>query len=106
MYPAHDSINGGIKLRYIGISVLIFIFNLNGLAASIAYFLKYVSNDLESALYAMFQADTLTATAYTNIDLLLSKHEIVAIFDGLEQIFNASNNSFKPKIVNLIRNQL
>lgn len=91
IYPAHQPISNRLKLAHVSVSVLLFIFNLNGLIASVAYFLKFVASDLESALYAMFQADTLMATAYTNIDLLFSKDEIVAIFVGLTGIFNASN---------------
>lgn len=70
------------------------VLNMNGLIASAVYFLKFASTDLESALYAFFQVDTLAATAYTNIDLLLSRHQIAAIFDELVRIFHTCKYSF------------
>lgn len=63
-------------MGYIGFSLLLFILNLNGLAASVAYFLEFVSNDTESALYALFQTDSLTAIAFTQILMLLSKENL------------------------------
>lgn len=79
-----------MKMSYAIFSVILFILNLNGMMASAAYLLKFVSTDLESALYALFQVDALTATGYTNIVLLLSRHRFVAIFDSLNEIFAAS----------------
>lgn len=93
VYPA--STKTPVKIIWcILFSVIFCIVNLNGVAASGAYFLKYAASDLESALYALFQVDSLTATAYMNVVLLVSHREIIEIFDGLNQIFDASNQSF------------
>lgn len=72
-------------------SITLSILNLNGLVASAAYLLKFMSTDLESALYSLFQVDTLTATGYTNIVLLFSRHKFVAVFDSLSNIFDECN---------------
>lgn len=97
VYPADKSASKSTRLKHIVFSSVLFILNLNGLAASAAYFLKFVSNDLESALYALFQTDSLTAIAYTNIVLLLSQHKIVPVFEGLTQIYKESESFFVQK---------
>lgn len=91
VYPTHKKVTNSTKLSYVVFSVILFILNLNGLVASAVYFLKFVVTDLESALYALFQVDTLIATGYANIVLLLSQHEFIAIFDGLDCIFDTRN---------------
>lgn len=90
VYPSNEMVSNGTKVSYIIFSVILFILNVNGLMASAAYLLKFVSTDLESALYALFQTDALTATGYMNIVLLLSRHGFLDIFNGLNQIFVAS----------------
>lgn len=91
VYPTDKLTSKWKKMGFFMFSLICFVLNLNGLAASAAYFLKYVSDDLESALYALFQTDSLTAIAYTHILLLLSRREIIAIFENLFKIYDARN---------------
>lgn len=91
VYPTDQFTSEWKKMGFVIFSLVCFVLNLNGLAASAAYFLTYVSDDLESALYALFQTDSLTAIAFTHILILLSRREIVAIFENLSKIYDARN---------------
>lgn len=92
VHPVDEAVSNRTKMGYAFFSITLFIINMNGLVASAAYLLKFISTDLESALYSAFQVDTLTATAYSNIVVLVSRSKFVAIFDELDNIFGASNS--------------
>lgn len=63
--PDPKETNPKIKFRNIVFSLWLFISQCIGLISSVAYFLRFVSDDLESSLYALVQLSGYTCTAYT-----------------------------------------
>lgn len=54
---------------------------------SFVYFLKYASNDLESALYAFFQAVGMLGSLYSVAVGILMNKKIYAIFKKYEEFY-------------------
>lgn len=80
------------KVLCISFTAFIFMSNLCGIIASITFFTKFVSSDLELSLHALLQIAALTAAIYMNANALFSRNKINTIFQKLETIYESSNN--------------
>lgn len=69
--------------------------NLTGLASSMVFFLRYVSNDLERSLYALFQIDDQLRMTNAAVVTFLSRHKLQAMFKNLKNIYNARKSKRK-----------
>lgn len=90
--PPDESTKKWQKRTYICFSVIISLANLTGLAASLAYFYKFLSIDLEKTLCTMSQVGALISTVYAGIYIFISRHQITALFENLSEIYKQSIN--------------
>lgn len=80
--------NKKMKNSYIILTTIILIALLCVISASIAFFMKNVSNDLESSLYCLGQIMPYTSVLYLLIGGLFLRHKIDDLFDQLTEIYN------------------
>lgn len=64
--------------------------NLVGLLASAAFFLKYVSIDLEVSLYGLFTVFGFGIAMYAAVIVIVNRRKIYNIFEKLSQIYEES----------------
>lgn len=64
--------------------------NLVGLLASAAFFLKYVSIDLEVSLYGLFTVFGFAIAMYAALVVFVYRHKICNIFEKLSKIYDES----------------
>lgn len=76
------------KSARIGITSLIVITLFCGFIASVVFFVKFVSIDLEKSLYTVFQIVGTLLILYSFIVLYLFRNEINAIFEHLTEIYD------------------
>lgn len=98
VYPADESASKWMKLAYLICYLSVLLGNFGNLTAGAAYFVKYLSIDLEKALYAFSQMGALLTSAYIIVTLLLLRHRIVVVFDGLAKIYAECKYIFHSKI--------
>lgn len=64
-----------------------------------AYFIKFVSIDLEVALYAVSQIAAATSVLYAIVMTYLSRHGITAIFRKLNGIYDQSRDTYNNCLI-------
>lgn len=67
--------------------------NIVGLLASAAYFLKYVSIDMEDSLYGLFTVFGFAIAIYMVVFVFFSRHKIHKIFLKLTEIYDRRKKS-------------
>lgn len=77
-------------------SFLIFTANLFGLISSVAFFLKFVSINLEQSLYTMFQISGTISTFYVSFIVFFSRRKISKLFQSLSKIYDDCKNKPLP----------
>lgn len=90
VYPADETVSKFKRATYAFAYAFILISNLCVLASSVAFFLKYVSVDLEQSLYAVFQITAYGSMTYLIIVSFLLRSKIPLVFDDLAKIYEAS----------------
>lgn len=85
--PLEDSAGVIKKIMCIIFSSIVFAFNVLALIASVAFFLQYVSSNLEKSLYALFQIGSFTCMSYLICIAILLRHKITDLFNSLTKIY-------------------
>ncbi|XP_055307926.1 odorant receptor 85c-like [Sitodiplosis mosellana] len=94
--PAGDSTNEWLKLAHVPFISLILIAQWSAVASSFAFFMKFISTDLETALYAVFQMAAFSPAVYSIFVTLLLRRDINDLLDQLSQFYrDASDESFR-----------
>lgn len=70
--------------------LVIFITDLAGLIASVVFFYRFISTNLEECLYAVFQIAGLLGMANSIIVTFIRRHKIPLIFKSLADIYKYS----------------
>lgn len=78
------------KSIYITLSVSIIFAEIFMLIASVVFFMKNVSTNLEESLFALLQIAGLVGSLYIMATAYISQHKIMSIFDSLSQIYTSS----------------
>lgn len=92
MHSADASVTQQQQIRNICIASAIFIAHLWGLVSSAIYFIKFVSVDLESALFGILEVSGHVNMIYMMIIAFILRHRIAAIFTSLATIYTARMN--------------
>lgn len=90
VYPGEKTTSKIKQLAYIIFSLIVFSGILSSLIASVAYFMKFVSIDLEVALYAVSQIAAAASVLYAIVMTYFSRHGIASIFHKLSEIYDKS----------------
>lgn len=91
LYPVEEGTERKKLIHFI-LSAVVFIFKISFLASSTAFFMKYVSTDLEESLYALFQISAFSNSTYVIAIAYISHQKITALIDRLSAIYDASKN--------------
>lgn len=86
-----DSTSQSKKKLYVIFTLVMFIGDMQSIAASATYFLKYVSTDFGGSLYALFQVCDAFAAAYAVFIGVIMRHEMEHLFEGLSVIYRDGN---------------
>lgn len=70
------------------------------LIASIVFFFKFASSDVESALFGMFQICGSFSICYMFIAVYPSRHKVIAVFQRLTGIYRESKHSSEFNWIN------
>lgn len=85
---ADETISKRKRMAHIFFASFIFSANFILIPISVAYFLRFVSVDLEQALYALFQLSGMLGMTYMMIAAFILRHEINDLFGKLADIYN------------------
>lgn len=88
--PSHEPASKWQKIVYITLTPTTIIAMVSIVTASAFFLLKYISIDLEMALYALFQISTCGSLLYACVVVFYSKHRIPIVFDHLADIYHSS----------------
>lgn len=88
MYPAPEDSTEPQKIAYKACGLLVFLGPASFAMATLAFFLKYLSIDLESSLYALFQVLAFTSITYSFVVAFILRKKILLIFDQLSRIYD------------------
>lgn len=99
--PIEKSVTKFEKCAQIGITSLFVLTLFCGLTASVVYFVKFVSIDLEKSLYTVLQIGGTLLVLYTFTVLCLSRNKINAVFEHLTQIYDECKPKKKFKEINI-----
>lgn len=91
VYPEDKNIKKLENAFHVIFCVCIFSGNVIGLITSFAFFLKFLSIDLGSSLYAMFQIICCVGTIYGIILILIIRKSITNTFKNLSKIYEKCN---------------
>lgn len=93
VYPAYEV---GWKKAACGLfTVAMVISNTCGFLSSAVFFIKYVSVDLESSLYALFTVFGFLISIYADLFVFFSRHTFYNVFTKLSDIYETSKNYIK-----------
>lgn len=90
MCSADESISKMKRIFYAGFTLIVLSLAFLGLLTSIGFLVKYASDDLENALYAIFQVGAYAAMLNSIIVGLINRHRIATIFIELSKLYSAS----------------
>lgn len=88
VYPSDKRASKWRKLASIIICLSILITNVFSLIASIAFFVTFISTDLEGSIYASFQITGLLPLPLAMLISFVLRAKIIAIFEKLTKIYN------------------
>lgn len=91
VYQAAKNISKLAKSLHIIFCACVFLGNICATISSTIYFLKFLSIDLGSSLYALFQITSTGSGAYGIILLLVIRHKITTNFENLSKIYKKCN---------------
>lgn len=91
VYPKDETIVLREKTLYIAFTVIAWVTILGALASSAEFILKFLSNDPEEALFAVFELLLLITMATSLVILHCFRNKIVNIFSNLSWIYETSN---------------
>lgn len=95
IYPIDKSSSKQMACEYIIFSWIIFTLNLCAFVSPVQFIIKFVSTDLESCVFALFQVSATANVVYMTIIAFLLREKITAIFTGLSIIYAASENLYR-----------
>lgn len=90
IYPVNENASKFVKLARVAFTFLVIITELFGLIASVVFFMKFFSVDLEKSLYTIFQIVALISNLYMFVVLCGYRYKIIDVFKHLTEIYNAS----------------
>lgn len=90
MCSAAESTSKKRQLFYVLFTFVMSAFILAGLVSSILFFVKFISVDFKSCLYAVFQIAASVAVINLMIVGLMNRNQIANIFTKLSDIYAAS----------------
>lgn len=88
--PSDETTTKNRKIMYAAIGSVVFVFQIIGFAASLAYSMKFMSVDLEESVYCIFQIIALLTGAFSFLFSCISRRKIKVIFENLSDICNKS----------------
>lgn len=95
MCPANEATEKWKKIAYTSLSITAVLLIVCAFLASVAYFGKFASTDLEEALYALFQIIGAVSLLFAIKIAYFSRNKIDAIFENLTKIYRKSENRFE-----------
>lgn len=93
VYPCDENTTIWMRSAHILFSVFIFVMNTTGFVFSGAYFVKYVSIDLEQSLFALLQTVGEANMLYILAITFILRHKITAMMRSLSRIYDMCKNT-------------
>lgn len=101
VFPPDESTSRLKRMAYTTFSLAIFGINAGSFFGSLAYFLKFMSVDLEQSLFAVVQMLGEVNMAYISIITYLLRHRITATYESLAKIYKAREYAVKFFLISL-----
>lgn len=111
-YPPSESTNKWMNWAHVTFTATICVIFISGMLACTMFVIEYVRTDLEIALNAIFPVVAVFGLFYMVITIIFLRHRIRDIFEGLKNIYRASEwSEFFPLVIiqhfwNIVKNPL
>lgn len=89
-YPTKRTDDIFQRLSHILFSIFVFLTNISCFTASIAYFLKYATSDLNETLYATIQIAASFPMITVSLMIFFLRNKFKALFENLNKIYDHS----------------
>lgn len=89
VFPPERHTSKWKRLAHVAFSLTVFFINAGSFFGSLAFFLKYMSVDLEQCIFALVQMIGEVNMSYISIITFLLRDKIKAIYDNLSRIYRA-----------------
>lgn len=93
VYPIDENSSKWQKFIYIIFTLTIFLAIISVVPVSVAYIIRYMSDDPKGSLHALLQISAYTGISYVAINAFIVRLKIIAIFDGLSNIYEKSEEN-------------
>lgn len=90
VYPIENDASRKKKIACVAFALTVILVLTLALIASVVFFLRFVSNDLEGALYALSFIIGFSACLYIVLIAFIKRQKIVLVFSDLAQIYDSS----------------
>lgn len=94
MLPFDEGTSLRKRIACIAFSSFVFLANLAGLIASVAFIVKFNTSDLDRSLYALMHMFPFFAMAYSVFVIFFLRHRMGEVFRKLTEIYDACRNLF------------
>lgn len=94
IFQPDNSVGNMKKLLYTVFSLGLFGFLVCQVISSACFFLRFVTVDMETSLYAIYPICSWTSASYVFVVAYISRHKISSLFTELTAIFDTSTSQF------------
>lgn len=92
-YPPNESTGKSKRIAYIVFTVNVIIAMTLFVAAGANFIYRHISISLEESLFSLFHTLGAVSMLYQCVAIVVLRHELAAIFDGLSKIYNESEEN-------------
>lgn len=89
-FPVDESASQRKKIAYLLVSIAVAAVNFSNLLAGTLFVVKYISVDIEMAIFALFHTIPAFNMFYQCVVIVLLRHRLTEIFKSLSNIYNES----------------
>lgn len=89
VFPPEKGTTKAQRMAHVALSLSVFVVNMGSFFVSLAYFLKYMSIDLEQSLFAVVQMLGEVNMTYISIITYILRRQITATYKSLCRIYKA-----------------
>lgn len=89
MLEPEKSSNRKQRIAYLLVALCVLSFNINCVAAHLAFFLKYLRTDLNKSMFALMGVIPGSGSVYVEIIGIIFRHRMPIIYEQISDIFNS-----------------
>lgn len=91
--PSHESLSKWIRIARCMFTLSVIIANFLSVFAGVLFILKFISINLEEAIFALFHTIAYSNMLYQSVMIVVLRRKLTTIFEHLSKIYDKSKES-------------